>query len=159
MKKRLRHVWLLFAELLLVVVFLSGGYYYSRKNMVNTVTNKPNMTNIENKIDNDSREVKGATEDSLNDQEQVPQVADQSADGYYQQGLKFMESQDWQSSITQFDLAINKDNMVADYYIKKSEAQNKLGLKQEAISTIEKGLASMSNNVLLKDQLTVLNGL
>ncbi len=79
-----------------------------------------------------------------------------SANDYFSEGQTLMTEKSWDKAVENFSQAINIDNKVPDYYNRKSQAQYNLGQKDQAISTLEAGLAANPESDLLKSRLDVL---
>jgi tetratricopeptide (TPR) repeat protein len=79
-----------------------------------------------------------------------------SADDYNQNGSKELGNQQYQQAIENFSKAIELDPKNANNYARKSEAEYNLGLKQDAIITVEDGLKQNPDNELLKAKLDLL---
>jgi tetratricopeptide (TPR) repeat protein len=72
-----------------------------------------------------------------------------TANDYYQSGVSDFIKKDYNSSISNLSKAIELDPKNIDYYKIKSAAENNLGEKDDAISTVKEGLKINPNDQLL----------
>jgi tetratricopeptide (TPR) repeat protein len=80
----------------------------------------------------------------------------QSADDYYQAGVKKFSAKDYAGAVGDIKQAISLNNKVPDYYNKKSQAEYNLGQKDQALATVQEGLKTNPDSDLLKSRLDIL---
>lgn len=71
-------------------------------------------------------------------------------------GIEKLNNKDYTGAAEEFEKAIVENPSNIDNYTKKSEAEYQAGDKEEAIATVEEGLAQDPENELLKSKLDVL---
>lgn len=79
-----------------------------------------------------------------------------SATDYFDEGQALMSTQSWEKAAESFSQAISIDAKVPNYFNRKSQAQYNLGQKDQAINTLEAGLAANPDSDLLRSRLDVL---
>jgi len=80
----------------------------------------------------------------------------ESADDYYQAGVKKFNAKDYSGAIKDIEQAISLNSKVPDYYNKKSQAEYNLGQKGQALVTVQEGLKNNPDSDLLKSRLDIL---
>lgn len=66
-------------------------------------------------------------------------------------GQKYLESADYENAILVFDQAIAIDPKCEEAYLGKAQAQYEAGMTEDAIATLEEGIANVDDNARLKD--------
>lgn len=148
-------------------VVVSGIMVYASMGKTTTI-DKKNTNSVDSKDKSDTNPTGGQTNSTA-----VPQKTDNppagvaqdasnlpaTAIGHYWLGLENLNKNKFNDAVTEFAEAIKLDAKEPNYYVKKSEAQYKLGQKDQAIETINIGLQKIPGNNLLQDQLDILKSL
>lgn len=66
-------------------------------------------------------------------------------------GQKYLESADYDNAVLVFDQVIAIDPKCEEAYLEKARAQYEAGMTEDAIATLEEGIANVDDNLRLKD--------
>lgn len=144
MNQNKRRDWIYFLVLVVVTVsFVIAGVYWTNRGKSQTANTA-----------NPTQSINSGQETADNPANSTNLTTDQQL---YTQGIKSLDSKDYESAIHYLGQAIvlNPDNI--SYYSLKSEAEFLTGKKEDAKVTLEAGLKIDPDNELLNSKLDVLN--
>lgn len=145
--------------LLIVLLFaaaVAGGlifHFYLGKDQ-DKITDFAESGNI--KVSEESTSSASSASSTSSQSESSVASSAKTADQFYQSGLEEMNAQSYQKAVDQFAEGIKIDPKQPLYYSRKAQAEYNLGQKEQAIKTLQEGLAENPGNDLLTSRLDVL---
>lgn len=146
MNQNKRRDWIYFLVLVVVtILFVVAGVSWTNKGKSGSNTNNP-TNSIQNASGDQTNPENPASNTELTTDQQL-----------YAQGIKSLDTKDYDSAIRYFSQAISLNPDNTSYYSLKSEAEILAGKKDDAKATLEAGLKIDPDNELLNSKLDVLN--
>ncbi|MFA4995815.1 MAG: tetratricopeptide repeat protein [Patescibacteria group bacterium] len=150
-------VFVIFLILLAIAVISVLVIYFPMKNKVKAPISSGDSTLESQSNSNSSTQFDAKSEVNDPNQNISKPASSNSAENYYNEGLKDIANKDYSEAIFNFSKAIELDPKQENYYSKKAEAQVLAGDKNGAIATVQTGLKALPDDQLLLNKLDIIN--